>query len=201
MDDSRGIGGAAGARNGRTGGAPRRRISYTPALPDGEDCPWTRGRSTRWWLVLPADLVAVALVAAFSAASARALDQAPSWAAQGAVSVALGWAVTWLVARRRAGGHHLELAWPQGALVVGVSAAAWTLIHAVLCGGRGLGDWVGMTLAFLVVFLGGWRWLYGYVKAHDSLVPRGVARRIAEQEAADAGGPKNPKNTETPGRH
>ena len=39
-----------------------------------------------------------------------------------------------------------------------------------------------MTGTFLLVFLGGWRWLYGYVRAHDSLVPKPVARRLAEQE-------------------
>ena len=31
-------------------------ISWTPAVPDGPDRPWTRGRRTRWWLVVPADV-------------------------------------------------------------------------------------------------------------------------------------------------
>ena len=43
-------------------------------------------------------------------------------------------------------------------------------------------SWAVMTGAFLLVFLGGWRWLYGYVRAHDSLTPKPVARRLAEQE-------------------
>ena len=45
-----------------------------------------------------------------------------------------------------------------------------------------MASWAVMTGAFLLVFLGGWRWLYGYVRAHDSLTPKPVVRRLAEQE-------------------
>ena len=40
---------------------------------------------------------------------------------------------------------------------------------------------------FLAVLGGGWRRLYGFAKAHDSLVPKGVQRRLDAQ--ADAGLP------------
>ena len=53
----------------------QRTISFTPALPDGTDCPWIRDRRTRWWLVIPADFMAVALVALFSAASTHTMGQ------------------------------------------------------------------------------------------------------------------------------
>ena len=72
--------------------AQRTTVSFSPALPDGVDCPWTRGRRTRWWLVVPADLVAVALVALFGAASTHSLEQVldPLWQASAAVVVAWG---------------------------------------------------------------------------------------------------------------
>ena len=65
-------------------------ISFTPALPDGVDCPWIRERRTRWWLVVPADLAAVVLVALFGAASTHTLSQVvtPVWQAAVAVVVA-----------------------------------------------------------------------------------------------------------------
>ena len=44
-----------------------------------------------------------------------------------------------------------------------------------------------MTLAFLVVFQAGWRCLYGFAKAHDSLVPKGVQRRLDAGEGDGAG--------------
>ena len=47
---------------------------------------------------------------------------------------------------------------------------------------------VALVLAcFLAVLGGGWRRLYGFAKAHDSLVPKGVQRRLDAQ--ADAGLP------------
>ena len=70
----------------------QRTISFTPTLPDGADCPWIRNRRTRWWLVVPADLAAVALVALFGAASTHSLEQVldPLWQASAAVVVAWG---------------------------------------------------------------------------------------------------------------
>ena len=38
-----------------------------------------------------------------------------------------------------------------------------------------------MLLAFLLAFQTGWRCLYGFAKAHDSLVPRPVQRRLDAQ--------------------
>ena len=183
-----------GARRGRADpddgsrpAPPGGRITYVPTLPDGEDCPWVRERATRWWLVVPADLLAVALVAVFGAASQRAGGQAPAWVLQGVASLVPGWLAAW--ALRRRGGDHLELAWPDGALVVGVTALTWTVLHVLIDGLTKLGAWAAVTAVFLMVFLGGWRWLYGFVRAHDSLTPRGVARRIAAQDA-EAGEPR-----------
>jgi len=57
-------------------GADGTRLVYVPSVPDGPDRPWTRGRLTRWWLVVPADLVAAVLVAFFVAAASHDLSQA-----------------------------------------------------------------------------------------------------------------------------
>lgn len=173
------------ARAGEADGGTRR-LSYTPVLPDGADCPWTRGRSTRWWLVVPADLLAVSLVALLGAASTGTLGSllslaVPLW--QAACGVVVGWVVSWLVCRRR--GDHLEMAAPEGLVVAGAAWTVWTVLHVVGQGVAPLGrhaSWVVMTGTFLLVFLGGWRWLYGYVRAHDSLVPGPLARRISEQQ-------------------
>ncbi|WP_341466814.1 DUF3054 domain-containing protein [Actinomyces lilanjuaniae] len=167
--------------------ASARRLSYTPVLPDGVDCPWIRGRSTRWWLVVPADLLAVSLVALLGAASTDALGSvlslaAPLW--QAACGAAVGWAVSWLACHRR--GDHLEMAAPEGLIVAGATWVVWTVLHVAGQGAAPLDrhvSWAVMTGTFLLVFLGGWRWLYGYVRAHDSLVPAPLARRISEQEA------------------
>ena len=163
--------------------APRRTVSFTPALPDGVDCPWTRGRRTRWWLVVPADLAAAALVALFGAASTRSLGQVPASLWQAGAALLVAWGVTWLVRRSRP--DHLEMALPEGLIVVGVSWVVWTALRQVVSAFdnvSAMASWAVMTGAFLLVFLGGWRWLYGYVRAHDSLTPKPVARRLAEQE-------------------
>ena len=163
--------------------AGQRTISFTPALPDGVDCPWTRERRTRWWLVVPADLAAVVLVALFGAASTHTLSQVvtPVW--QAVVAVVVAWAVTWCL--RRSHPDHLEMALPEGLIVVGISWVVWTALRQVASAFDNVSamvSWAVMTGAFLLVFLGGWRWLYGYVRAHDSLTPKPVARRLAEQE-------------------
>lgn len=169
--------------DGRDRPRQRRRISFTPALPDGADCPWTRDRRTRWWLVVPADLAAVALVALFSAASTHSLGQVldPLWQASAAVVVA--WGATWFLRRRHP--DHLEMALPEGLIVVGLTWVIWTALHyltAALDDVASVVSWAVMTGTFLLVFLGGWRWLYGYVRAHDSLTPKALERRLAQQE-------------------
>ena len=170
--------------DGRDRPAPRRTVSFTPALPDGEDCPWTRGRRTRWWLVVPADLAAAALVALFGAASTRSLGQVPASLWQAGVALLVAWGVTWLVQRSRP--DHLEMALPEGLIVAGLTWVTWTVLRELTQGAlndvSASASWGLMTGTFLLVFLGGWRWLYGYVRAHDSLVPKPVARRLAEQE-------------------
>ena len=165
----------------------RRQVSFSPALPDGVDCPWTRGRRTRWWLVVPADLVAVALVALFGAASTRSLGQVPASLWQAGAGLVVAWGVTWLL--RRSHPDHLEMALPEGLIIVGISWLVWVVLRHVTSAFNdvsAMASWAVMTGAFLLVFLGGWRWLYGYVRAHDSLTPRPVARRLAEQEQAGA---------------
>jgi len=165
-----------------------RRISYTPPVPDGPDRPWTRGRHTRWWLVLLADTISVALIACFAAASAHDLAQVPGLLVRGAAAVVVAWAVTWLVRRPD---DHLEVGWPDGGWVIALTWAAWTGLYAwgaavgAIPGAGGVASFAVMLAAFLVVFCGGWRCLYGYVKAHDSLVPKGVQRRMDAQARRD----------------
>ncbi|MBO3724763.1 DUF3054 domain-containing protein [Actinomyces bowdenii] len=154
-------------------------------MPDGVDCPWTRERRTRWWLVLPSDAAAGALVALFGAAATRTLGglAAPLW--QAMVSVMAGWLVAWLLRRSRP--DHLEAVAPDGLIVIAAAWCAWSGLHLVVGGAVPARSWVVMTGAFLLAFLGGWRWLYGYVRAHDSLVPAPLARRMAAQAARDGG--------------
>ena len=138
--------------------APRRTVSFTPALPDGVDCPWTRGRRTRWWLVVPADLAAAALVALFGAASTRSLGEVPASLWQAGAALLVAWGVTWLVRRSRP--DHLEMALPEGLIVVGVSWVVWTALrHAASAFDNvsAMVSWAVMTGAFLLVFLGGWK--------------------------------------------
>ncbi|CAM2748172.1 DUF3054 domain-containing protein [Actinomyces slackii] len=167
-------------------GEGKARIDFTPAVPDGADCPWTRGRRTRWWLVIPADLVAMGLVAVLGAASTRATSATPTALWQAEVAVSAGWAVAWLVRRRRP--DHLEMAAPEGLIVAATAWVAWSALRWGLPMGQGgdLASWTVMTGTFLLVFLCGWRWLYGYARAHDSLVPAPVARRMAEQGDPEA---------------
>ena len=77
------------------------------------------------------------------------------------------------------------MALPEGLIVVGVSWVVWTVLRQVASAFddvSAMASWAVMTGAFLLVFLGGWRWLYGYVRAHDSLIPKPLERRLAEQE-------------------
>ncbi|MDU0348538.1 DUF3054 domain-containing protein [Actinomyces sp. MRS3W] len=163
-------------------------ISYTPPVPDGPDRPWTRGRRTRWWLVLLADTIAVAAVACFVAASVHDLARIPVLAGCGLGGVIVAWVLTWLVRRRD---DHLEVAWPDGGLVIAVTWAVWLGLNAWRTG-EGDVSFAVMLAVFLVVFLGGWRYLYGYVKAHDSLVPKGVQRRL-DAQSTETGTSNAPK--------
>ena len=92
-------------QDGRTG------LTYAPLVPDGPDRPWTRGRRTRWWLVVPVDLVAEVLVAFFAAASLHDFSRAPALVACTTGATVLAWAVAWGVRRGR---DHLEVLWPEG---------------------------------------------------------------------------------------
>lgn len=157
------------------------RISYTPPVPDGPDRPWTRGRRTRWWLVPPADLVSVALVAAFVSASVHDLSRLPGMLVHGVVAVATAWLVAWLLARPQ---DHLEAADRDGLTVVGVTWLGWLGLR-LATGGDVAGTWLALAV-FLLVAQGGWRWVYGYVKAQESLVPKPIQRRLDAQAARDA---------------
>ena len=177
------------------------RIGFTPRVPDGPDRPWTRGRRTRWWLVVPADLAVVGATSLFASAAVHDASRAPGLAAGGVAAIAAGWLAARAVRRRD---DHLEAAWPDGALALAVCWAVWTASQwaiaqwaaraapgaaGVASGAAGGGPpSVALVLAcFLAVLGGGWRRLYGFAKAHDSLVPKGVQRRLDAQ--ADAGLP------------
>ena len=137
--------------------------------------------------MVPADLVAVALVALFGAASTRSLGQVSGSLWQAGAGLVVAWGVTWLL--RRSHPDHLEMALPEGLIIVGISWLVWVVLRHVTSAFNdvsAMASWPVMTGGFLLVFLGGWRWLYGYVRAHDSLTPRPVARRLAEQEQAGA---------------
>nr|WP_300340080.1 DUF3054 family protein [Actinomyces sp.] len=157
-----------------------RRISYTPAVPDGPECPWTRDRRTRWWLVLPADLLAVVLIAFLSAASVHDTSQAPALLAAGAVSLLAGWVAAWLLARPT---DHLEAAGRDGVTVVAVTWVVW-VVARLLAGADGVVGFALMLACFMLIGMGGWRWLYGFAKAQESLTPKAVQRRLDAQEAA-----------------
>ncbi len=77
------------------------------------------------------------------------------------------------------------MALPEGLVVVGLTWVTWTALRyltAAFDDVASVVSWAVMTGTFLLVFLGGWRWLYGYVRAHDSLTPKALERRLAEQE-------------------
>ena len=185
------------------------RIGFTPRVPDGPDRPWTRGRRTRWWLVVPADLAVVGATSLFASAAVHDASRAPGLAAGGAAAIAAGWLAARTVRRRD---DHLEAAWPDGALALAVCWAVWTASQWAIAqwaaraapGAAGVAPGaagtapgatgaagggppsVALVLAcFLAVLGGGWRRLYGFAKAHDSLVPKGVQRRLDAQADAD----------------
>nr|WP_203233912.1 DUF3054 domain-containing protein [Actinomyces sp. 565] len=139
-------------------------------------------------MVLLADTISVALIACFAAASVHDLAQVPGLLVRGAVAVVVAWAVAWLVRRPD---DHLEVGWPDGAWVIGLTWALWAGLYVwggalgAIPGAGGTVSFAVMLAAFLVVFCGGWRSLYGYVKAHDSLVPKGVQRRLDAQSRRD----------------
>ena len=177
------------------------RIGFTPRVPDGPDRPWTRGRRTRWWLVVPADLAVVGATSLFASAAVHDASRAPGLAAGGAAAIAAGWLAARAVRRRD---DHLEAAWPDGALVLAVCWAVWTASQWAIAqwaarvapgaaevapgaAGGGPPSTALVLACFLAVLGGGWRRLYGFAKAHDSLVPKGVQRRLDAQ--ADAGLP------------
>ena len=74
----------------------------------------------------------------------------------------------------------------EGGIVVGVTGGA-CLAARGLAGGGALVSFSLMMLSFLVVFQAGWRCLYGFAKAHDSLVPKPVQRRLETQAHGEAG--------------
>ena len=84
--------------------------------------------------------------------------------------------------------HHLEVLWPEGSIVVGVTWGACVIARGST-GAGGLVSFSMMLLAFLLAFQTGWRWLYGFAKAHDSLVPTPVQRRLDAQAQGASGDP------------
>ncbi|WP_328705200.1 DUF3054 family protein [Actinomyces faecalis] len=133
--------------------------------------------------MLPADLLAVVLIAFFSAASMHDVSLAPELLVHGAVAVVAGWVVSWLIARPQ---DHLETASRDGILVVAVTWLVWVLAR-VLAGADGVPGFALMLACFLLIGLGGWRWLYGFAKAQESLTPKALQRRLDAQDAAQDG--------------
>lgn len=154
-------------------------IAWTPAVPDGPDRPWTRGRRTRWWLVVPADAVAVVLVAVLVAAAGHDLGILGGLTRDGLVGVALGWLLTWACTRRE--GDHLEVPAPEGLGVVSTCVPVWLGLRGAMVGGAAALHEAAPLVVGAVIALLGWRWLYGFAKAQESLTPRGIQRRLAEQ--------------------
>ena len=101
-------------------------------MPDGPDRPWTRGRRTRWWLVVPADVVAVVLVAVLVAASGHDMSVAGGLARDGLGSLVWGWLAAWGFTRRN--GDHLESPAPEGVVVLVVTSALWLARRAYVLG-------------------------------------------------------------------
>lgn len=161
-------------------------ISYTPPVADGPDCPWVRGWRTRWWLVVPMDLLAVACTAFLAAAALHDLSLAPELLVHGTVSVVVAWLVAWLLTRPA---DHLEcvgLRGPLGrvgrggALVVTLTWLVWVALR-LAAGADAVAAWAPMLACFALIGLGGWRWLYGFAKAQESVTPRAIRRRLAAQ--------------------
>lgn len=164
-----------------------RRIEYTPSVPDGPDCPWTRERGTRWWLVLPADVLSVGLAALFASAGLRALGVTTALAGLGVLAWLMALLMTWFAASRGRQAH-MEMAVPEGLGIVGGTWLLWLASVAAMPGMTELS--LGSLAPMLAVFLGLtmllWRWLYGFAKAQESLTPKPLAQHIAAQDAEDA---------------
>lgn len=138
--------------------------------------------------MLPADLLAVGLATAVGAAATKTL---PMWGSvlwgKGAgplTGLVLGWLCAWLLGRWRQGGDHLEVPWPDGAVVAVWGCLGWLAAQVLTGDGWPGGDWLLMAVVLLSAAMLGWRVLYGYAKAHDSMVPKPLQRRLAEQAAA-----------------
>lgn len=135
--------------------------------------------------MLPADTASVVLAVLFAAAATTSL---PTWADSlwgPALGAAAGWPAAWALTRRE---DHLEVLRPGGVIVIVAAWLGWVAATAI---GSGLpdGGWMVMSAVLLTFFAAGWRLLYGYAKAHDSMVPRPVQRRLdAQQDAERQGG-------------
>lgn len=154
-------------------------ISWTPAVPDGPDRPWTRGRRTRWWLVVPADVVAVVLVAVLVAAAGHDSSAAGVLVRDGLGSIVWGWLAAWGFTRRD--GDHLESPAPEGVVVLVVVCALWLARRGFVLGAAvALHEAAPLVVGGAIALLG-WRWLYGFAKAQESITPRAIQRRLDEQ--------------------
>ncbi|WP_229116880.1 hypothetical protein [Actinomyces bovis] len=80
----------------------------------------------------------------------------------------------------------MEVPWPDGYAVTVWTFLGWLTAQGHIGGGWPGWNWCFMAAVLLVVAMEGWRWLYGYAKAHDSMVPKAVQRRLAEQDAGEA---------------
>ena len=70
---------------------------------------------------------------------------------------------------------------PEGVVVLVVVCALWLARRAFLLGAAvALHEAAPLVVGGAIALLG-WRWLYGFAKAQESLTPRGIQRRLAEQ--------------------
>ena len=129
--------------------------------------------------MIPADLSTAVLSAVFAGAAVHDPALITGLLAQAVAATAAGWCAARLPRRSR---DHLEVVWPDGTIVLAVAWAGWLVLMAAAGNADPLR--VGpVTACFLLVLGAGWRCLYGFAKAHDSIVPKPVQRRLDAQEA------------------
>lgn len=169
---------------------PGRRVSYTPPVADGPDCPWARGRRTRWWLVVPADMGTLCCIAVLVSAARHEMTGVPEQLGLAVVAGTAAWLVAWLVTRPD---DHLEClglageggrVGRGGLITVVVTWLGWVGGH-LLTGADAAAPFALMLACFLAIGLGGWRWLYGFAKAQESVTPRAIRRRMEAQTSGE----------------
>lgn len=103
----------------------------------------------------------------------------------GLAAVVISWAVGWAWTRPN---DHLDAVGRGSLLGIALTWLVWVVVW-LLSGGTQGTTVAAMLACFLLAGLGGWRWLYGFAKAQESLTPRAIQRRLdaqREREGAEA---------------